>query len=116
MSLMLPTIIGLGRATEAAFFNSPINAQQALDWGLANRLAPHAELGAAAAAWATELAAGPVRAMGFAKRAFNKAHLHNLEALLDYEAHIQEVAGQGPDHKEGLAAFLDKRKPDFMKP
>jgi 2-(1,2-epoxy-1,2-dihydrophenyl)acetyl-CoA isomerase len=53
--------------------------------------------------------------MGLAKRDFNKAILPQLEAHLDYEAHIQEIAGQGPDHKEGLAAFLEKRDPDYLK-
>ncbi|KAA3646613.1 MAG: 2-(1,2-epoxy-1,2-dihydrophenyl)acetyl-CoA isomerase [Chloroflexi bacterium] len=114
VSLMLPKIIGLGRAAEASYFNSPISAQQALDWGLANRLAAADELGDAAKAWATELAKGPVKAMGLAKRDFNKAHLSNLEEQLDYEAHIQEIAGQGPDHKEGLAAFLEKREADYI--
>jgi 2-(1,2-epoxy-1,2-dihydrophenyl)acetyl-CoA isomerase len=53
--------------------------------------------------------------MGLTKRDFNKAVLPNLEAVLDYEAHNQEIAGQGSDHKEGLAAFVEKRAPDYPK-
>lgn len=114
VSLLLPAIIGLGRATEYAFTNRPIDAQQALEWGLVNRLVPSDELPAAAWAWAAELARGPVNAMGLAKRDFNRAVLANLEQVLDYEAHIQDIAGKGPDHQEGLQAFLEKREPVYQ--
>jgi 2-(1,2-epoxy-1,2-dihydrophenyl)acetyl-CoA isomerase len=110
VSLLLPALIGLGRASEFAFTNAPISADQALDWGLVNRLAPPEELGAQAAEWARQLAQGPVRAMGLAKRDFNKAVLGNLEAVLDYEAHTQEIAGHGGEHHEGVRAFLEKRR------
>jgi hypothetical protein len=44
--------------------------------------------------------------MGLAKRAFNKAILPNLEQVLDYEAHLQEIASRGREHLEGLQAFF----------
>ncbi len=114
VSLLLPALIGLGRAAEFAFTNAPITAEQALAWGLVNRVAPAADLQSLSTAFAEELARGPVRAMGLTKRAFNKAVLGNLEAVLDYEAHIQEIAGQGSEHKEGVSAFLEKRPPGYM--
>jgi len=114
VSVLLPALIGLGRAAELTFSNVPIDAAQALAWGLVNRVTPDAELGEQAAAWGQQLALGPVHAMGLAKRAFNKAVLGNLETVLDYEAHLQEVAGQGAEHQEGLRAFLEKRTPNFM--
>jgi len=113
VSRLLPALIGLGRASEYAFTNAPISAQQALAWGLVNRLAPPEELSIQAAALAAELAHGPVHAMGLAKRDFNKAMLANLEQVLDYEAHIQEIAGRELDFKEGIEAFLEKRTPRF---
>ncbi len=113
VSLLLPALIGLGRASEFAFSNAPIDAGQALAWGLVNRLAPAAGLAGQARDWARQLAQGPVGAMGLAKRDFNKAVLGNLEGVLDYEAHIQEIAGKGHDHQEGVAAFLEKRPPEF---
>ncbi|HEX7974289.1 MAG TPA: enoyl-CoA hydratase-related protein [Anaerolineales bacterium] len=116
VSLFLPALIGLGRASEFTFSNLPIGAEQALAWGLVNRVVPAAELGAQAAEWARLLALGPIHAMGLAKRDFNRAVLGNLEQVLDYEAHIQEVAGQRAEHKEGVTAFLDKRMPDFLNP
>lgn len=115
LSLLLPTIIGLGRAAEAIFFNQPINAEQALAWGLVNKVVAPDDLAKEAQTWAAKLAAGPVHTMGLTKRDLNKAILPNLEAILDYEAHIQEVAGTGPEHKEGLTAFLEKREPDYKK-
>lgn len=115
VSLMLAKIIGLGRAAQATFFNEPINAEQALNWGLLNAVVPAEELEKTAWEWAAKLAKGPTYAMGISKRDFNKANIPNLEEVLDYEAHNQDVAASGPDHKEGLAAFLEKREPKFIK-
>jgi 2-(1,2-epoxy-1,2-dihydrophenyl)acetyl-CoA isomerase len=113
VSLLLPALIGLGRATEMAFSSVPISAEQALDWGLVNRLVPEAELFERATGWAEELAQGPVCAFGLAKRELNKAVLGHMEEILDYESHIQEIAGRGAEHHEGVIAFLEKRAPDF---
>ncbi len=115
VSLLLPHIIGLGRAAEFAFTNAPISAEQALSWGMVNRLAPAAELLPAAQTWAAELARGPVKAMGLTKRAFNRAVLPHLTAVLDYEGHLQEIAGRGAEHREGVTAFFEKRPPDFLR-
>jgi 2-(1,2-epoxy-1,2-dihydrophenyl)acetyl-CoA isomerase len=113
VSLLLPALIGLGRASEYTFTNAPISAEQALAWGLVNRLAPADRLNQEASAWATQLARGPVGAMALAKRVFNKAVLGNLEKVLDYEAYIQDIAGKGSEHAEGVAAFLEKRPAKF---
>jgi 2-(1,2-epoxy-1,2-dihydrophenyl)acetyl-CoA isomerase len=113
VSLLLPALIGLGRAAEFAYTNAPISAEQALTWGLVNRVVPAAELPKQAFAWAAQLAQGPVHAMGLAKRDFNQALLGNLEQVLDYEAYNQDIAGQGAEHIEGVQAFLEKRKPKY---
>ena len=113
VSYMLPSVIGLGRAAEATYLNQPISSDAALAWGLVNRVAPAAELPAAAQAWAREIANGPVGAMGLAKRAFNFAVLPRLEAVLDNEADLQEIASQGSEHQEGLQAFIEKRPAVF---
>lgn len=113
VSLLLPALIGLGRATEFAFSNTPIDAQQALAWGLVNRVVPVEQLHPQATMVARLLAQGPVHAMGLAKRAFNKAILGNLEQVLDYEAYLQDIASKGSEHQEGVRAFLEKRPPKF---
>ena len=110
---MLPKLIGLGRAAEFVFTNEPIKADQALAWGMVNRVVPVDALQQAAGDWAAELARGPIHAMGLAKRDFNKAVLPQLEEVLDYEAHNQEIAGKRPEHKEGVAAFREKRAPNY---
>ncbi len=113
ISLLLPALIGLGRASQYAFTNAPISAAEALALGLVNRLAPPAELQAAAFEWAAFLAQGPVGAFGLTKRAFNRAVLGNLEQVLDYEAYLQDIAGSQAEHREGVQAFLEKRLPRF---
>lgn len=115
VSLFLPALIGLGRATEAAFTNEPITAQQALSWGLVNHIVPSHLLQASAFQMAQALAMGPTHVMGLAKRDFNKAMYPNLEQVLDYEAHIQEIARFGAEHKEGVSAFVEKRPPNWGK-
>ncbi len=116
VSLLLPAVVGLGRASEFAFTNTPVDAQQALALGLVNRVVPAAELDEQALFIASALAYGPVHAMGLAKRAFNKAVLDNLEQVLDYEAYMQDIAALGDEHREGVQAFLEKRPPVFYAP
>lgn len=114
VSILLPQLIGLGRAAEFTFSNAPVLAEQALAWGLVNQVVAPEQLDQQAFALAQRLAQGPVHAMGLAKRAFNRAVLPNLEEVLDYEAHLQEIAGQGAEHHEGVQAFLEKRIPRFV--
>jgi 2-(1,2-epoxy-1,2-dihydrophenyl)acetyl-CoA isomerase len=113
VSLLLPALIGLGRASELTFSNQPISAEQALAWGLVSRLYLLENLGRETVTFAAELSKGALGAFGLSKRLFNKAMLPNLEEILDYEAHIQEIAGHRPEHQEGVAAFLEKRAPNF---
>lgn len=113
VSLMLPALIGLGRAVEFYATNAPITAQQALDWGLVNRVVPSDQLMTETTRLAAQLTAGPIGAFGLAKQAFNKATLPNLEEVLNTEAELQEIAGHREEHKEGVAAFLEKRIPKY---
>jgi len=114
VSLLLPVLIGLGRSLEFSFSNQPISAEKALEWGLVNRVVLLENLGKEAMTSAVELSKGAVGAFGLAKRAYNRAVLPNLEEVLEYEGYIQEVAGHRAEHKEGVAAFLEKRTPKFI--
>jgi 2-(1,2-epoxy-1,2-dihydrophenyl)acetyl-CoA isomerase len=113
VSLLLPALIGLGRATEFTLTNQPINSIQALEWGLVNQVVPEGELAEATGKLAAELAAGPTGAYGLTKRLFNRNVLSGLEAALEFEAELQERASVGKEHAEGVKAFLEKRKPSF---
>ena len=79
-----------------------------------NRVVPAERLDHEAFLLASQLAGGPIGAMGLAKRAFNKAILSDLERVLDYESHLQEIARRSIEHKEGLDAFLEKRSAKFL--
>ncbi len=114
VSLLLPALIGLGRATEATFSNIPISAQDALAWGMVNKLVPAEELAEIAQQIAMMLAMGPVETFGATKKAFNRAVLPNLEEMLEYEGELQEIAGKSKEHKIGVKAFLRKEYPNFL--
>ena len=113
-SLLLLQLVGLGKALEMTFFGDLVPADEALRIGLVNRVVPHEQLAAATREWAQRLAAAPTRAIGLAKRAFNFAARAALREVLDYEAYLQEIAGQTADHAEGVRAFLEKREPRFQ--
>jgi 2-(1,2-epoxy-1,2-dihydrophenyl)acetyl-CoA isomerase len=113
VSLMLPALIGLGRASEFTFANAPISAQQALEWGLVNHVHPSDALMPETMKLASQLSAGPTGTFGLTKLAFNKAALPNLEGVLNTEADLQEIAGHCVEHKEGVSAFLEKRPPKY---
>jgi 2-(1,2-epoxy-1,2-dihydrophenyl)acetyl-CoA isomerase len=114
VSLLLPALIGLGRAHEFTFSNLPISAGKALEWGLVNRVVPFENLQQDVLASALELSKGPVGAFGLAKRVYNRAILPDLLEALDYESYIQEIAGHRKEHKEGVAAFLEKRPARYL--
>ncbi len=110
----LPRLVGLGKALELAYTADPVDAQEALRLGLVNRMVPHDDLPAQTALLAKRLASGPTRGYGLTKRAINHALHVPLEQALDYEAVLQEIAGRTADHREGVAAFLEKRQANFI--
>jgi hypothetical protein len=85
----------------------------ALEMGLVNGVFPADALAAAVREIAVKLASAPTKALGLTKRAMNKAFQMSIDEALDYEAHMQEIAGRTADYKEGVAAFLEKRAARF---
>jgi len=114
VSLLLPALIGLGRAQYFFMTNEAILPEQALEWGLVNEIFPSDKFMQETMTLAAKLSAGPVGAYGMAKQVFNKAILPNLEEALKAEADAQEIAGKSAEHKEGVSAFMGKRKPKYI--
>ncbi len=112
-SYFLPRLVGMGRALELAYTNEVIDSAEALRLGLVNKILPAAGLLPQARALATRLAQGPTTGYGLTKRAMLHAAGVSFTDSLDYEAHLQDAAGRTADHAEGVAAFLEKRAPQF---
>jgi len=112
VSLLLPVYIGLGRAQEYFYSNKPITAQLAYQWGMVNQVGGF-NFQMLVRQIAGRLASGPAGAFAAGKQAFNQAILPNLEETLTYEGILQEEAGKSTEHREGVAAFFEKRTPKF---
>jgi 2-(1,2-epoxy-1,2-dihydrophenyl)acetyl-CoA isomerase len=112
-SYFLPRLIGFGRAMEIALTGRDVEAQEAVQIGLADRVVPHDQLEEEAFRWARQLAQGPTKAYSLTKRALFYGMEHSWEEALEYEAQMQEIAGKTEDFREGVTAFAEKRKPQF---
>lgn len=112
-SLLVPSRIGMARATELAMLAERLPAAQALEWGLINRVVPDAELAQEAHALAARLAAGPTRSYAGAKRQLNNWLYPRMAEQLELEAKLQDEMVGSDDFLEGVMAFAEKRSPRF---
>jgi len=110
-TFMLPRLIGVTKALELMYTADKLEAKDALQLGLVNKVVPADQVLKEALALAHNLAKGPTKAFGLTKRAVNRAIFADLEELLDYEASLQEIAGRSDDFQEGVKAFVEKRQP-----
>lgn len=110
----LPRIIGQARAKEMIFFGEMVDAQKAYDIGLVNKVVPLEELNARAKEWALKLAENPPIAMQAFKRSINTGMNTDLESALQMEDANSTIAFLSEDREEGMAAFSEKRKPNFV--
>ena len=109
----LPRLVGRARAMGLALLGEKLSAEQAQDWGLIWKVVDDADLMDEAKFLAQTLAAGPTRGYGLLKKAFNASAGNSLDAQLELERDLQREAGFSEDYREGVAAFLQKRKPVF---
>lgn len=113
-SWSLPRIVGLHKALELALLGDTVEAGEALQLGLCNRVVPADQLESASAAIVNRLAAGPTRAYGRLRRLVRDSLATGFDQQLDDEAAgFRECTATG-DFKEGVAAFMAKRKPAFQ--
>jgi 2-(1,2-epoxy-1,2-dihydrophenyl)acetyl-CoA isomerase len=112
-SYFLPRLIGNAKAFELCALGNKVKAAEALQMGLVNKVVSMDLLDETVMEYATYFAGAPTKAIGLIKKMLQKSATSTLDEMLDYEAYCQEIAGRTDDHKEGVKAFTEKRKPNF---
>lgn len=112
-SLLVPSRVGMARAAEMAMLGERVPAEQALQWGLINRVVPDGELAAQAGELAQRLAAGPTHSYAAIKQQLNSWLYARMDEQLDLEARLQQQMAGTEDFIEGVSAFAQKRPPRF---
>jgi enoyl-CoA hydratase len=111
-NVRLMRLIGSGRAKEMIYTGRIVNAEEAARIGLVNRVVPHEKLMDEAMAMAKQIASGPA-AIHYAKQSMFQATQHPLKEALNQDSEIYGEVYKTKDFKEGVTAFLEKRKPTF---
>ncbi|MGP4060769.1 enoyl-CoA hydratase/isomerase family protein [Halobacillus sp. H74] len=110
----LSKLLGPYRAKELLFRGEPIPVETAVEWGLVNRVLPLEDLEEGAMNYALRLAKGPGRALGMMKKIVDQADKSDLATILEQERVTQAMMVSTEDHREGVQAFKEKRKPNFI--
>lgn len=112
-SWIIPRLAGRGLAAAMMMLGEKIDAETAVNWGLAYRMFEDAELGSAVREMASRLANGPTLAYGRIKDMLSKSLDNTLADQLELEATHQQAAFATEDCREGIAAFVERRAPAF---
>ena len=115
LSWFLPKLIGPEKAAEMFYTSRVVDSEEALKLGIVSRVVPHEKLLEETMTFARELASKPPTAMTYTRRALQASQITTLEEHLDLEWSTQTKCLAAPEFKEGVAAFLQKRAPDFSK-
>jgi 2-(1,2-epoxy-1,2-dihydrophenyl)acetyl-CoA isomerase len=109
----LPRLVGLRRARELLLTNRRLSAQEALSWGLIDRVCPDAELAGAAEAFANQIADGAPLARGACKKLLLDSFGASWEQQLAAEAQWMTTLARTRDAQDAVRSFLDRRPPSF---
>jgi len=109
----LPRLVGLGRAKELLYTGEPIDAQEAYRIGLVNKVVPVGSVMEEANKLAEKLISRPAFALKMIKMAVNEGINMDIKSAITHEARCFEIIFSTEDQKEGVNAFLEKRKPNF---
>lgn len=109
----LPRLVGHARASALSMLGNKIGAEQAAQWGMIWSCVEDDALMDEALACARHLATQPTRGLALIKRALNASSTNSLDQQLDLERDLQRLAGRSEDYREGVAAFMEKRVPQF---
>jgi 2-(1,2-epoxy-1,2-dihydrophenyl)acetyl-CoA isomerase len=111
----LPRLIGLGAATELMMTGRLVRSEEALALGLVHRVVPSQRLDEEVGGLATKLRAGPPIALAFTKRAIRRSIDRSRDEEFDYEIFAQVQCIQTEDHREGVKAFFDEKRPPIFR-
>tara|TARA_B100000902_G_scaffold201890_1_gene192403 strand:+ start:11552 stop:12322 length:771 start_codon:yes stop_codon:yes gene_type:complete len=112
-TFFLPRFIGMQRATALMMSADPVSASDALSMGMIYKVFADDIFEQESWKLAIKLASLPTKGLGLTKRLLNSSYSNNLDQQLDMEKECQSIAGETNDYKEGVEAFLEKRKPIF---
>ncbi len=112
-SYLLPRLVGLRRTQELMITNRVLTAAEALEWGLVTAVVPDAELSTRLEELAAKTATGARGSQSAVKKLLLTTYAARFEDQLDYEAQLISECADSVDGKEGIGAFLGKRKPEF---
>ncbi len=112
-TFILPRLVGPARAAAMTMLGEKVTAAQAFELGLIYRVCEPDALMDQATALAKKLATQPTKGLGYIKRALNASLGNDLDAQLELERELQGLAGRTDDYAEGVAAFLEKRPPQY---
>lgn len=110
---VLPRLVGQARALGLALTGEPLEAERAADWGLIWKAVDDDQLDAEVDGLARRFAAGPTRGLARIKSMLRQSWEQNLDAELDRQRDAMRELGLSDDYREGVAAFMEKRKPTF---
>jgi 2-(1,2-epoxy-1,2-dihydrophenyl)acetyl-CoA isomerase len=110
---LLTRVIGLNKAKELCFTAKKIDAEEAFRLGIVNHVVPAEQLLQKSHELAREIASGPPTALAQIKTLLNKSSTSSLDQMLEYESYAQTLSYTTPEHREGVAAFREKRTADF---
>lgn len=110
---LLPRRVGPVRARELLLLGRALSGAEAAEWGMVHRAVPASELDAEVESVVAMLASGPTVALGLTKWLLHSAETASLDGQLCDEAFALELSSRSEDFREGLAAFREKRDPDF---
>lgn len=113
-SFFLPRLVGMAKAFELCSMGTRVKAKEAAEMGLVNKVVTADMLDATVKEYTDYYAQAPTKSIGLIKKMLNKSVSASLEEMLEYEAYTQEIAGSSEDYREGVKAFLEKRKPVFL--
>ena len=112
-TFFLPRLVGMQRAAALMMTGDKVSGKEAVAMGMAYKSFPDDQFEAESKKFAIQVAAMPTKGLGLTKRLLNETFSNTLQQQLEREKQVQVEAGATHDFKEGVTAFLEKRKPEF---